>query len=225
MMNATQSISNFQVPEGGMLLNLRHFSGGSLTVLNYIPEGLRGFYAWFKSYDYPENPDLFLEQLLQDIQATKFPPRSGIVAPYHQVQLSSTGDMPDGKKEALKSAIKDPQFLKTLKTGLQNALLFQSPLYIGKSFNLRKRIASHLSATSLLRARLSESGINIDRTLLFIFPIMDDEEHPTTQNPATTMEDEEGENLDSLDIKMSSELLLEEIFSRLFLPHFALRIG
>lgn len=80
--------------------------------------------------------------------------------------------------------------------------LFQCPLYIGRSRDLRERIKQHLGEGSALRTRLSEHRISIEKTLILIIPSGDD-----------------------ADGDEAEEDLYEEIFSRLLNPLFNLRLG
>jgi hypothetical protein len=226
-----RSVYNLIEPKGATLLNLGRFSAGSLAAVDYIPKDTRGFYAWFRSYDYPEDPELFVERLLQDISAPKFAPRRGFVSPYHQVEIASGGDMTQSRKDALKRAIRDPEFFASLRAGLFHSILFQSPLYVGKAINLRKRISTHLSASSPLRERLACVGLNLDHCLLLIFPHnADDGDCDLSPSYEVGIENDEIENDEieedlSPEHSLDHEVLLEEVFSRLFSPQFTLRIG
>ncbi len=231
-MIGTQSVYNLTEPEGATLLNLGRFSAGSMSAISYIPKDVRGFYAWFRSYDYPDDPNRFFERLLEDIAAPKFASRNGFISPYHMVEIASGGDMTPSRKKALRQALDNPSFLASLKSGLFHSILFQSPLYVGKAINLRKRITSHLAEASPLRKRLGGAGLDIDRCLLFVFPHQEDEDSITSHSSPTLDEDEEdieAQEGDTEDVfsneELEHEVLLEEVFSRLFSPQFTLRIG
>jgi len=225
-MIGSRSVYNLAEPKGATLLNLGKFPAGGISALDYIPKDSRGFYAWFRSYDYPENPDCFVERLLEDIAAPKFAPRQGFVSPYHQVEIASGGDMTPGRKDALKKAIKNPEFFAALQSGLFHSILFQSPLYVGKAINLRNRVKSHLSATSPLRERLAAVGLNLDRCLVLVFPHKVDEDEFDIPSPDDEVSSNESD-MEALhsDEELEHEILLEEVFSRLFSPQFTLRIG
>lgn len=109
---------------------------------------------------------------------------------------------------------------------LDNALLFQQPLYIGKATDLYLRIRNHLGEGSILRERLRIAGHNIDRCRLLIVRTSDDSSSFATE---TIDEDECGseffEESDSEFSEVDLENLLEDILSRLFLPSFTLRYG
>jgi len=226
-MIGTESVYNLAEPKGATLLNLGRFSAGSLAAVDYIPKDARGFYAWFRSYDYPEDPELFVERLLDDIAAPKFAPRRGFVSPYYTIDIASGGDMTDGRKDALRKAIHDPTFFSSLRSGLYHSILFQSPLYVGKAVDLRRRIMFHLTGKSPLRERLTGVGLDLDKCLLFVFPHPDENTH--NDSVSTETEDVERDSEDggdtSEDEALDHEVLLEEVFSRLFSPQFTLRIG
>ena len=230
-MIGTKSVYNLAEPKGATLLNLGRFSAGSLAAVDYIPKDAKGFYAWFRSYDYPESPELFVERLLQDIAAPKFAPRRGFVSPYHSIEIASGGDMTAGRKDALRKAIQDPVFFSSLRSGLFHSILFQSPLYVGKALNLRRRITSHLAETSPLRERLMGAGLDLDKCLLFVFPHENGDAEDHAIPLETEEEQQEGHDEDLDEIagdnarELEHEVLLEEVFSRLFSPQFTLRIG
>ncbi len=102
---------------------------------------------------------------------------------------------------------------------LENSLLLQQPLYIGKAENLKKRIYTHLSPSSVLRTRLMSANYNIEKCKLLIIGI----------NSIKNLEyrDDELENDDYEDevSNTDSERLTEDILSRLFLPSFSINYG
>jgi hypothetical protein len=225
-MIGTRSVYNLAEPKGATLLNLSRFSAGSLAAVDYIPKDARGFYAWFRSYDYPDDPDLFVERLLNDIAAPKFAPRQGFISPYHMVEIASAGDMTPSRKAALRQAVHDPTFFASIRSGLIHSILFQSPLYVGKAVNLRQRITSHLAQGSPLRERLYAVGLELDQCLLFVFPNPADERLSQELEAASeeVSEEEDSDTSPKTD-GLQHEVLLEEVFSRLFSPQFTLRIG
>jgi len=91
---------------------------------------------------------------------------------------------------------------------LAHTQVFSSPLYIGKAINLRQRVTDHLLGNTPLKSRLAQASINILRTQLYIF-----------EAPSLAVD-----GADDADTK-SIELLMEDLFSRLFCPSFTLRYG
>ncbi len=186
------------------LFKFSHFPAGPKDAVERMPENTPGVYFWFRTYDYPDSPNEFWESLTADISKKKFPARSGTVAPYLDVTIESKTRLPAGKSKDIKLAIEHDSFRKQLTTILGFSVLFQTPLYIGKSEDLRKRTLEHLEYGSSLSTRLEEAEINIEETCLLIVPV-----EPLPK-----------------DLKgFDSEILFEEVFSRLFQPHFNLRIG
>jgi hypothetical protein len=154
-MIGSRSVYNLAEPKGATLLNLGKFPAGGISALDYIPKDSRGFYAWFRSYDYPENPDCFVERLLEDIAAPKFAPRQGFVSPYHQVEIASGGDMTPGRKDALKKAIKNPEFF----AALQSGRFCSNPLFTSEKLLI---YGTALSPTFLLRAHYASDWLPLD---------------------------------------------------------------
>ena len=198
-------------------MNLSHFERGPDSALQRIPQRTAGTYSWFQSYIYPENEDDFYEALIKDLEATKFQSRSGSIKPYYHVAITSKGGLGESKAERLKAALKNPEFKKGLIDTLACSTLLQSPLYVGKSVDIRRRIGEHLEAESDLRVRLAASGINIDQASVLIVPNHD-------MDAVFKLE-----FADESDVILQDdpqyELLYEEVFSRLFNPRFTIRLG
>lgn len=204
------------IPEGAFILNLCHFERGPDSALQRIPLRTAGTYSWFQTYIYPENEDDFFEALVRDLEATKFQARSGAIKPYYHVAITSKGWLGDSKGARLKNALKNPEFKKGLVDTLACSMLLQSPLYVGKSVDLRRRIGEHLQAESDLRVRLAGSGINIDQASVLIVPNRDiDVADPDITSDTDFVPEDDPQY----------ELLYEEIFSRLFNPRFTIRLG
>jgi hypothetical protein len=211
------SVLSLDQPEGTVLFDLNAFSAGPHAVLDRIAEGQSGIYAWFRSFHFRPAPSEFAEDLIEAIRAPKFQTRAGDIAPYYEVSLKSKSNISRSKEESLKVALKDDGFLSAMKFALQWSILFQAPLYVGKSTNLRGRVEQHLKSGSVLRERLLGAGIDIDKTYLLVVP---------TPTPMGNMQIESETELDSEDEPVSEyELLFEEVFSRLFNPAFTIRLG
>jgi hypothetical protein len=211
------SVLELGQPEGSVLFNLAAFSTGPGAVLDRISDGQSGIYAWFRSFHFRGEPDEFAEDLIAAIRAPKFQARTGDLAPYYEVSLKSKSNISSGKEESLKNALKDDGFLSAMKFSLQWSILFQAPLYVGKSANLRGRIEQHLRNGSVLRDRLFEAGIELDKTYLLIVP---------TPAPALTGQEQMDGDISFEDEAIPAyELLFEEVFSRLFNPAFTIRLG
>ena len=215
-----KSVVQLEIPKGAFILNLSHFERGPDSALQRIPQQTAGIYSWFKSYIYPENEDDFYDALIRDLEAAKFQSRSGSIKPYYNVEITSKGWLSESKALSLKTALKNAEFKKGLLDAFSCSTLLQSPLYVGKSVDLRGRIGQHLQAESDLRVRLANSGINIDTASVLIMPNTD------TDADTDTDKQEIASNTESMPVNDPQfELLYEEVFSRLFNPRFTIRLG
>jgi hypothetical protein len=211
------SVVHLGQPDGAVLFNLSAFPCGAQSVIDNIASGQRGIYAWFRGFDLRDGEQEGLTDLFDAISAPKFQKRSGYLSPYYDVSISSRSVLPEGKRKAISTAFHRPEFREYLGIALKWSILFQAPLYIGKSIDLRARIDTHLKAESPLRNRLREASVEIDNCLLLLLPV-----------PKFRGDDEgESDSTNSLgeSVELEDELLFEEIFSRLFNPTFTLRIG
>lgn len=210
------SVLELRQPEGAVLFDLTAFPAGPAAVLDRIPDAQSGIYAWFRAFKFRDSPDEFAEDLISAIRAPKFQTRSGDIPPYYEVELRSKGSIPMGKEASLRKALKDPGFLTAMRFSLDWAMLFQMPLYVGKSIDLRARVDQHLRSGSVLRNRLKEAGLDIEQTYLLLVPspiFQGNDDDSDVSDPAS----EEGLS--------SYEVLFEEVFSRLFNPGFSIRLG
>lgn len=199
------------MPKGAVLFNLSAYRSGAGAVVDSISSGQRGIYAWFRNFKIRSEDKEFTQDLLEALAAPKFQTRTGTVGPFYEVNVESKTGVSEGKRDALLAALQRPDFVSSVRHALEWGVLFQAPLYIGKSIDLRTRIGQHLKADSQLRLRLDSVSINLDDCFLLILPIAsDDDSKEIEDNPSETDSD---------------ELLIEEIFSRLFNPGFTLRIG
>jgi len=214
----TSSVFELKHPEGAVLFNLSSFSDGATSVIDRISEGLAGIYAWFRVYQLRDSPEDFAEDILDAIRAPKFQSRTGDIAPYYEIALHSKSYIPEGKEKALRAALKNDDFRASMKHAMQWSMLFQAPLYVGKSSNLKSRVTQHLKSGSTLRSRLRVAGIDLDNTYLLLVPTPD--QSHSTDIPLES-EDDEGHSGN----ESSYELLFEEVFSRLFNPTFTIRLG
>lgn len=221
------AVTVLKEPEGAILLNLGRFPGGVESALDRVPGGTAGVYSWYRSFNYPDEPESLLQQLMHDLDAPKFIERSGSIKPYYDITIKSKSWFSEAKKATLKLAVEDQIFRRGLLDTLSLSVLLQAPLYIGKAVDLRNRISTHLKEGSILRERLAQAGVSIDRTLLFIVPNPE-----SLSGDGDQLRDVNGngmsEDLNDLDEEppqSAHELLYEEIYSRLFNPQFTIRLG
>lgn len=200
--------------EGAFLINLPLFRGNTSAILDRIPPATSGIYAWFRHYQFSDDDQVFLDELIAEVEKPKFYPRTGHVRPYFGVRIESHSRMSDLKKRQLRAAFEREGFVSELRASLQASLLFQTPLYIGKSRDLRRRVDQHLSPTSDLRNRLRAVSTELEATLLLLIPVQTDFSDQVSST--------EGEDFAPDD---PTEDVYEEVFSRLFLPQFTIRLG
>ena len=202
LMNSTDPVSHLEEPSGAYILRFSRFPLGASSALCRIACNQPGIYVWYKCYDYPQGYDEFCESLFADSSSPKFISREGEIKPYFKIKVSSSGNISEGKHLRISESLRSDRFRQRLGKTLTQMSMFQCPLYIGKSRDLRSRIQQHLSLGGALRQRLEEHQIPIERTMLLIIPM-----------------DEQG------DIDDIEEDLYEEIFSRLLNPLFNIRLG
>lgn len=225
MITTNKAVTHLKEPEGAFVLNLSQFPGGVPDSLNRIPRETSGIYAWFRSFNYPSDPTSIFNDLMEDIEKEKFSDRSGSIKPYYEISIRSKSWISQGKRKRINRALFDKQFRDTLLQTLNQSLIFQTPLYISKSTDLRKRIGNHLAEDSILRLRLNEVKIDIHKTLILVIPNeFELNRAPEIDELNSKPDIEPGEtNRDLIDD--SHEDLYEEIYSRLFSPLFTIRLG
>lgn len=208
------SVVELGSPRGAALFNLAAFPTGATAVLERIPEEQSGIYAWFRTFNFSDDPRVFFDELIAAVEQPKFQTRTGDIAPYFGVTIQSKSRISQGKKDDIQQALQNANFRNALRFSLQWSVLFQTPLYIGKSSNLRLRTEQHLRAGSALRTRLDAASIDIEKACLLTLPT-DEINAINTDDLAEIYND---------DLSPSEELF-EEIFSRLFNPSFTVRLG
>lgn len=204
-MDTKRGITSLGEPINAFVLHFSRFPGGAENAITRIPEKLHGIYFWYRAFNYPVSKEGFTDALKADLVARKFPTRIGQVKPYFEVSVGSSSVLSRGKMRELDTALENENFRKHLGRMLELSIIFQTPLYIGKSRDIRARTATHLTSGSPLQNRLSECNLRIKDTALLVMPLDEDVDL----------------NLNGMD----DELLYEEIFSRLFNPLLNLRIG
>jgi hypothetical protein len=73
------------------------------AILDRIPSATSGIYAWYRNYQFSHDPNLFAEQLIEEISKPRFTPRTGFVTPYYQITVASQSKMSDSKEQHLRS--------------------------------------------------------------------------------------------------------------------------
>lgn len=202
---------------------------GIEAILSRIPEGLSGIYSWYRRFEISQeirdDPEAFAKLVINEIYKPHCIPRTARIPPSHRIYVEA--DTVFRKRELLESFSADSSFRNMLVALLENSLLFQQPLYIGKSNNIKTRIKHHLDEGSDLRQRLYEADHNIEKCRLLVVNLTDSDRHQNLNNfNGNDEENFEDLNLEETEFATGSqEQLIEDILSRLFLPSFTIRYG
>jgi hypothetical protein len=210
-----------QLGENAFLYDLSKIRGVS-AILNRIPDNMSGIYAWYRNFKIDDsainNPEVFVSNILQELYKPHCVTRETRLPPSYKLIVKPETILSQRKKEALKHYADNYHFRELLITLLNNCLLFQQPLYIGKASNLKNRIRSHLSVQSILRARLKEAEHDLEQCRLLILVYSENKICSASDNIQTEEEESEFSQLEP-------EILIEDILSRLFLPSFTINYG
>ena len=196
---------------------------GVAAILSRIPDNMSGVYAWYRNYKIDasaiDNPDIFVSRILEELHKPHCITRETRLPPSHRLIVKPETIHSQKKEEALRYYANNPNFRELLITLLNNCLLFQQPLYIGKAINLRTRISNHLSVESVLRERLKDAEHNLEQCRLLILGCSE------TMNYSASESIEVEDKTESEFPQLESEALIEDILSRLFLPSFTINYG
>ena len=194
---------------------------GTQALLNRIPNNLGGVYAWYRHFDIDpaskSDPEIFVSAILNELYKPHCATREAHLPPSTKLIVEPETVFP--KHHALKKLAADSSFRELLLMLLNNSLLFQQPLYIGKANNLLHRIRSHLYEGSTLRERLKIAEHDLDKCKLLLVVTSESQFLSDVDNFET---EEEAENEFS---ELEPERLIEDILSRLFLPSFTIKYG
>lgn len=208
--------------ENAFLYDLSKIRGVS-AILNRIPNNMSGVYAWYRNFKIDDsaisNPEVFVSNILQELRKPHCVTRETRLPPSYRLIVKPETILSQRKLDALKYYADNPHFRELLITLLNNCLLFQQPLYIGKAINLRTRISNHLGLESVLRERLKDANHNIEHCRLLILCCS---EHI---NYYTSEDIEIEQNNENELSQLEPEALIEDILSRLFLPSFTIKYG
>lgn len=208
--------------ENAFLYDLSKIRGVS-AILNRIPDNMPGVYAWYRNFTMDtsvnNNPEAFVSNILKELYKPHCVTRETRLPPSYKLIVKPETLFPQRKQEALRYYAENPYFRKLLITLLNNCLIFQQPLYIGKAVNLRTRISNHLAVESVLRERLKDAQHNLEQCKLLILGFSENLNYFTPE-----IVDIEEENETEFP-QLEAEALIEDILSRLFLPSFTLNYG
>ena len=211
-----------QLGENAFLYDLSKIRSVS-AILNRIPDNMSGVYAWYRNFNMDatahNNPEAFVSGILTELYKPHCVTRETRLPPSYRLIVKPETILSPKKQEALKYYAENPHFRDLLINLLNNCLLFQQPLYIGKAINLRTRISNHLAIESVLRERLKDAEHNLEQCRLLILGCSESDNYSTFE-----FEDVEEEN-ESEFSHLEPEALIEDILSRLFLPSFTINYG
>ena len=211
-----------QLGENAFLYDLSKIRSVS-AILNRIPDNMSGVYAWYRNFNMDatahNNPEAFVSSILKELYKPHCVTKETRLPPSYRLIVKPETILSQRKQEALRYYADNPHFRVLLITLLNNCLLFQQPLYIGKAINLRTRIGNHLSIESVLRERLKDAEHNLEQCRLLILGCSESINYSTFE-----FEDIEKGN-ESEFSHLEPEALIEDILSRLFLPTFTINYG
>ena len=210
--------------ENVFLYDLSRIRGVS-AILSRIPDNTSGVYAWYRNLridsNVSNNPETFVSQVLQELYKPHCITRETRLPPSHRLIVKPETVFSARKQEALHYHAANPYFRELIISLLHNCILFQQPMYIGKTLNLRSRIGSHLAVESILRERFADAEHDIEQCRLLI--LCSPQEITCTTSEYIDIEAEH--DLESEFSYLEPEALIEDILSRLFLPSFTINYG
>lgn len=208
--------------ENAFLYDLSRIRGVS-AILSHIPDNMSGVYAWYRNFQIDaaakNNPEVFISSILQELYKPHCITRETRLPPSYRLIVKPETILSQRKQEALKYYAANSHFRELLITLLNNCLLFQQPLYIGKARNLQTRISNHLGVESVLRERLKDAEHDLEQCRLLILGCSENINYCIAEN---TESEQDNENEFS---QLEPEALIEDILSRLFLPSFTINYG
>jgi hypothetical protein len=134
--------------------------------LNNLP----AVYAWYRDLEaifqknYYQSIENIIHNVLKSNTSDTFEGRIGYL--YNVSITESPGHLKDKKNSILKELVRDNKQKQLFLDVLNDMVFFQSPLYIGSTYELKSRIRDHVEGNSLLRSRLHRAGIRIEDCLL-----------------------------------------------------------
>jgi hypothetical protein len=185
-------------------LNLAKIPGGSVIACQRLPE-VPAVYAFFsQTLSVPTgDADQFFQAVIDLVERRASPTHATSIGSLHRVALDNWSSLGPRKEEALRVHAESEEFRRLLGDMVVRSSGLQSPLYVGQTANLRRRIGQHLDPVSDLSIRLRGSGIAISDCVLAYTEVPP---HPLFNQPQTMT-------------------LIEEILTRMLRPGFVGRIG
>lgn len=225
-MDISKAVTQLSDFDGAGLIHVGRFNGALEALVERVPT-TPGIYAFFK--DIVLNTDTaesFYNDLNKEMLAKKFIDREGSINPLYHIVLKSKTEVSKTKSEQIRRLCDDELFRTSVAKALRMSLIFQAPLYVGKSNNLRSRIKQHFDDSSVLNQRLSAAGISIQQTSLVLMPLVHEVLVPQDDSRLIAEPNEAPNDFENeIEQEDSQSIIFEEIFSRLFSPLFTVRYG
>lgn len=174
-----------------------------------------GVYAWYRDINldpYLNSEDAFLaaiDSLLSANLSDGFKNKIGLL--YELTLTERSGQLSPRKQNWLREICSYQEGRSIVSKILRSSNPFQSPLYIGKSINIRYRITEHLNSQSDLLERLENASIDITKCYIKIMYLESDEIELISKFANREMED--------------MALLFEDLLTRISPSAFVRRSG
>jgi len=148
-------------------------------------------------------PTSFVKSVMSLVQQKASPTHSRAIGSLHKVSLDNQSELSQAKQDSLEEQAKSEGFRTLLADVIAVAIPLRSPLYVGQTASLRRRIREHLDPGSGLAVRLRSAEIQIEECTL-AYRLM----------PESDLYSDE-----------QTLVLIEEVITRLVRPGFVSRIG
>ena len=192
------------IPSAFKSVDFRSIIGGSSAACDRLPRS-PAVYAFFSGA--PRIPvhdsAAFFEMVQSIVELPASPLHSATIGSLHTVQLANRSALSPLKQTRLRDFSEHHDFRSLLSSLMDVAAPLRSPLYVGQTVDLQRRIIAHLEPSSDLSSRLRETNLRLDDCVLVYAGIR---AHPLLSEQATMT-------------------LLEEILTRFLRPGFVARIG
>ena len=178
--------------------------GGATSACQRLPDS-PAIYAFFAPAPSVSTmtPKSFVKSVLSLVQHKASPTHTRAIGSLHKVSLDNQSDLSRAKQDSLDEQAKSEHFRNLLADIIAVATPLRSPLYVGQTASLRRRIREHLDPGSGLAVRLRSAEIQIEECTL-AYQLMPDSD---------LYRDEQ------------TLVLIEEVVTRLVRPGFVSRIG
>lgn len=178
--------------------------GGAAAACQRLPDS-PAIYAFFAPVPVVStlSPASFISSVMDVVEHRASPAHTRTLGSLHKIRLENQSDLSENKRERLEEYAQSDAFRGFLADIIAAATPLRSPLYVGQTGGLRRRIKDHLAPGSGLATRLRSADIQIENCTLG-YELMPSSELYKDEQTLT---------------------LVEEIVTRLIRPGFVGRIG